>query len=86
MLKPLRDRVVIQPRVRKISDIIAVVNKEPFNEGTIVAVGPKVRDAKVGDFVKYGNGEYLDWPTYSFDGQDFQIIQEADICAVVEDA
>lgn len=85
MFKPLRDRVVVRPRVRNISDIIYVNNKEPFNEGTIVAVGPMVDQAKVGDFIKYGNGDYINWPTQKVDGQDYQIIQEADICAVVED-
>ena len=84
MLKPLRDRVVVKPLTRNLSDIIYVNNKEPFNEGTIVAIGPMVRDCKVGDFIKYGNGDYLKWPTHKIDGQDYQIIQEADICAVVE--
>ena len=84
MFKPLRDRVVVQPRVRNISDIIYVNNKEPFNEGTIVAIGPLVEDVQIGDFIKYGNGDYLNWPTQKVDGQDYQIIQEADICAVVE--
>lgn len=84
MLKPLRDRVVVKPLTRNLSDIIYVNNKEPFNEGTIVAVGPLVRDCKVGDFIKYGNGDYLNWPVHRIDDQDYQIIQEADICAVVE--
>ena len=84
MLKPLKDRVVIKPQVRHISDIIIVNNKEPFNEGTVVSVGPDVKECQPGDFVKYGNGDYLNWPTHRIDGQDYQIIQEADICAVVE--
>jgi co-chaperonin GroES (HSP10) len=84
MFKPLRDRVVVKPQVRKLSDLIYIDNKEPFNEGTIVAVGPLVTDVAVGDFIKYGNGDYLNWPTQTEDGQDYQIIQEADICAVVE--
>lgn len=84
MLTPLRDRVVVRPQHRKISDVIHVIHSEPFNEGTIVAIGPKVSQAKVGDFIKYGNGDYLNWPTHSIDGQDFQIIQEADIACVVE--
>ena len=84
MLRPLSNRVVIKPQVRQISDVIYIDNREPFNEGTIVAVGPDVDQAQVGDFVKYGNGDYLDWPTHRIDGQDYQIIQEADICAVVE--
>ena len=84
-IRPLRDRVVVQPRVRKLSDIIAVTNNEKFNEGTIVAVGPNVTDAKVGDWIKYGNGTYLDWPVHTMEGQDYQIIQEADICVIVEE-
>ena len=85
-IRPLRDRVVVQPRVRKLSDIIAVTNNEKFNEGTIVAIGPNVTDAKVGDWIKYGNGTYLDWPVHTMEGQDYQIIQEADICVIVEEA
>ena len=84
MLKPLKDRVVVKPQVRTLSDIIVVNNKEPFNEGTIIAVGPEVRECQPGDFIKYGNGDYLNWPTHRIEGQDYQIIQEADICAVVE--
>lgn len=83
-IRPLRDRVVVQPRVRQLSDVIAVQNTEKFNEGTVVAVGPEVYDTKIGDFIKYGNGTYLDWPVHQHDGQDYQIIQEADICVIVE--
>lgn len=84
MIKALRDRVVVQPKVRHISDIIIVNNKEAFNEGTVVAIGPMVDQVAIGDFIKYGNGDYLNWPVQRIDGQDYQIIQEADICAVVE--
>lgn len=83
-IRPLKDRVVVKPNVRKLSDIIFTINSEKMNEGTIVAIGPNVREAKVGDFIKYGNGTYLDWPVHDFDGQDYQIIQEGDICAIVE--
>ena len=84
MFRPLNDRVVERPKVRQLSDIIIVDNKEPFNEGTVVAIGPNVFETQVGDFIKYGNGDYLNWPTQRLDGQDYQIIQEADICAVVD--
>lgn len=85
MLQPIKNKVVVRPQARKMSDVIYVENREPFNEGTIVAVGKEVREAKVGDFIKYGNGDYLNWPTHTIDGQDYQIISEMDICAVVED-
>ena len=84
MLKPLRDRVVVKPQVRSLSEILVVQNTEPFNEGVVVAVGPRVYDTKPGDFIKYGNGDYLKWPVHRIDGQDYQIIQEADIACIVE--
>jgi len=84
MLIPLRDRVVVRPQARTLSEIIQVVNTEPFNEGTIVAVGPNVTEVQVGDFIKYGNGDYLNWPTHRIDGQDYQVIQEADIACIVQ--
>lgn len=84
-IRPLRDRVVVKPFVRQLSEIIYVKNTEKFNEGEIVAIGPDVYEAKIGDKIKYGNGTYLDWPIQEFDGQDYQIIQEADIACVVEE-
>jgi co-chaperonin GroES (HSP10) len=86
MINPLRDRIAVRPNTRKLSDIIIVENTEKFNEGTIFAIGPMVDQAKVGDFIKYGNGTYLDFPVFKdADGEEFQIIQEADICAILED-
>ena len=89
MIRPLQDRVLVKPSIRQISEVLIVKNREPFNMGTVVAVGPGKRDkrgnikpldAKVGDFIRYGNGDYLKWPTVKHDGQEYQIIQEADIC------
>ena len=84
MLKPLRDLVIVRPTARKLSDVIFVNNQEPFNEGTIIAIGPDVLEAKPGDFIKYGNGTYLDWPVFHIDGQDLQLIQEGDVACVLE--
>ena len=84
MIRPLRDRVVVKPEVRQLSSVIAVENKEKFNQGVIVAIGPKVHAVKTGEFIKYGNGTYLDWPLVDIDGEKYQIIQEADIACVVE--
>jgi co-chaperonin GroES (HSP10) len=68
-----------------LSDVLIVKNTEKFNEGTIVAIGPKVNDVKVGERIKYGNGTYLDWPVHKIDGEDHQLIQEGDVACVVED-
>ena len=85
MIRPTLNRIVIRPSVRVLSTVLIVNNsKEPFNEGTVVAIGPDVTDVQVGDFVKYGNGDYCDWPTHTVDGEQFQIITDMDIAAVVE--
>ena len=84
MIKPLRTKVVVKPIVRTLLEVLIVKTTESFNEGTIIAIGSLVDDCAVGDFIKYGNGDYLKWPTHRIDGQDYQIIDEADICGVVE--
>lgn len=84
MLRPLHDRVVVKCSERVLSSIVYAVNRESMNEGTIVAVGPRVKTAQPGEFIKYGNGSYLDWPIHEIDGEKFQIIQEADIACVVD--
>ena len=84
MIQPLNDRLAVRPHKRELSSIIHVENNEKFNEGTVVAIGPKVHDVKVGDFVKYGNGTYLDWPVFKIDGEELQFIQEADVACIVE--
>ena len=84
MIQPLNDRLAVRPHIRELSSIIQVQNTEKFNEGTVVAVGPRVTDVKVGDFIKYGNGTYLDWPVFKVDGQDLQFIQEGDVACVLE--
>ena len=85
VITPLHDRILVKPIVRVLSDVLIVENKEKFNEGTIVAIGPKVRDVKVGERIKYGNGTYLDWPVHKVDGVDHQLIQEGDVACVIEE-
>lgn len=82
-LKLLRDFVLVEPEIRELSDVIFVSNKEKFNQGRIAAIGPQVRVAKAGDFIKYGNGTYLNWPIKKIEGRNFQIIQESDIAYIV---
>jgi chaperonin GroES len=89
MIRPLQDRVLVKPSIRQLSEILVVNNKESYNMGTVVAVGAGKRDkrgvikklsVKAGDYIRYGNGDYLKWPTVKHDGKEYQIIQEADIC------
>jgi Co-chaperonin GroES (HSP10) len=85
----LRDRILVLPIERKLSDIIEVKNTEKFNLGTVISCGPgkeiagKVHpmDVKVGDTVRYG--EFV-FPEYRHNGIVYNIVQEADIAAIVE--
>jgi chaperonin GroES len=89
-LRMLRDRVLVRPIVRQLSSIIEVKNTERFNLGTVISVGPGREvggnvfplDVKVGDTVRWG--EFV-FPEYKENGITYQILQEADIAAVVED-
>ena len=87
-IKPLADRVLIEPmaaETKTASGIIIPDNaKEKPQKGKVVAVGSGTKDEKmtvnVGDTVLYGKyaGTEL-----KFDGQDYLIMLESDILAIV---
>ena len=87
-IKPLADRVVIEPaaaETKTASGIIIPDNaKEKPQKGKVVAVGSGTKDEKmtvnVGDTVLYGKyaGTEL-----KLDGQDYLIMRESDILAIV---
>ena len=89
MLKMLRDRVMVKPIERQLSKTLIVANTERHNQGIVMAVGPgkeikgKIRplDVKVGDMVRWGEFAF---PEYAEGGVKYQILQEADIAAIVE--
>lgn len=89
MLKMLRDRLLVKPIERKLSDIIFVENTEKYNLGEVILAGPgKVikgvlirTDVKIGDIVRYGEFEF---PVYEHESIKYQIIQEADVAGIVE--
>jgi chaperonin GroES len=93
-LRPLGDRVVIQPTPReemtKSGIVLPDTAKEKPQEGTIVAAGPgrltaagerEPMDVKVGDkvlYAKYAGTEF------KVDGDEYLIVSQKDILAVVE--
>jgi chaperonin GroES len=93
-IKPLRDRVLVQPieeqEVKKGGIIIPDTAKEKPQEGKVIALGTGKRDddgklipftVKKGDRVlisKYGGTEI------KIDGKEYQIMPEEDILAVIE--
>lgn len=87
-IKPLADRVLVEPmaaETKTASGIIIPDNaKEKPQKGKIVAVGNGTKEEKmtvsVGDTVLYGKyaGTEL-----KFEGQDYLIMRESDILAIV---
>ncbi|GAB1418871.1 MAG: co-chaperone GroES [Bacteroidales bacterium] len=87
-IKPLADRVVIEPAQAEQKTasgiIIPDTAKEKPQKGTVVAVGPGTKDApltlKEGDVVIYGKYAGTE---YVMDGVTYLIMRESDIIAVI---
>jgi chaperonin GroES len=92
-LNPLADRVVVKPleekEIKKGGIIIPDTAKEKPQEGTVIAVGPgKIAEngerikpeVKKGDRVLYGKYSGTE---VTVDGQEYLIIKESDILAIV---
>ncbi len=95
-LRPLGDRVVIQPTPReemtKSGIVLPDTAKEKPQEGTILSAGPgrlnddgkrEAMDVKEGDkvlYAKYAGTEF------KVDGEDLLIVSQKDILAVVSDS
>ncbi len=95
-LRPLGDRVVVQPMAREEMTSSGIVlpdtaNKEKPQEGEIIAAGPgrlnddgerEQMDVKVGDKVLYAKYAGTE---FKVDDDELLIISQKDILAVVED-
>jgi len=87
-IKPLADRVVIEPAQAETKTssgiIIPDTAKEKPQRGTIVAAGPGKKDepvtVKVGDVVLYGKYAGTE---ITIDGNDYLIMKESDVLAII---
>jgi len=87
-IKPLADRVLIEPAVAEEKTaggiIIPDTAKEKPQKGKVVAVGPGKKDepmeVKVGDMVLYGKYSGTE---ISDNKKDYLIMRESDIVAIV---
>lgn len=87
-IQPLADRVVIEPAIAEEKTaggiIIPDTAKEKPQRGIVLAVGPGRKDepltVKAGDVVLYGKYAGTE---ISIDGNDFLIMRESDIVAIV---
>ena len=67
-LRPLKDKIVIEPLERVKSEVLQVIMAERDNMGVVVAAGPDAaKHLKEGEFVQYGTmgkDEYLKYQEY----------------------
>ncbi len=87
-LKPLADRVLIEPKEAETKTASGIfipdTAREKPQQGTVVAVGPGIKDekmeVKVGDLVLYGKYSGTE---ISVEGKDYLIMKQSDILAIV---
>ena len=87
-IKPLADRVLIQPMEAEEKTasgiIIPDTAKEKPQKGTVVAVGPGTKDEKMdlkaGDSVLYGKYSGTE---IEIDNSDYLIMRQSDILAII---
>jgi chaperonin GroES len=87
-IKPLADRVIIEPSAAEDKTaggiIIPDTAKEKPQRGTVVAVGPGKKDepltVKQGDVVLYGKYAGTE---ITVEGKDYLIMRESDIVAIL---
>jgi chaperonin GroES len=88
MIKPLADRVVIEPQEAQTKTasglFIPDTAKEKPQQGTIVAAGPGKKDepmeVKVGDMVLYGKYAGTE---VTVDDKKYLIVKQSDILAII---
>ena len=88
MIRPLADRVVIEPKAAETQTAsglyIPDTAKEKPQQGTVVAAGPGKKDepmeVKVGDVVIYGKYAGTE---VSVEGKDYLIMKQSDILAIL---
>ena len=89
MIKPLADRVLVEPKEAETKTAsglyIPDTAKEKPQEGKVIAAGPGKKDepmeVKVGDEVIYGKYAGTE---VKVDGVEYSILRQSDILAVVE--
>lgn len=85
MIKPLDDRVLIEPMSNEQKTKSGIVlpdtaDKEKPEQGKVIAIGPNVKGVKKGDivlFTKYGPNEV------KIKNKDYLIAKEEDILAIL---
>ena len=87
-IRPLADRVIIEPAAAETKTVSGIIIPDTAQEkpqrGTVIAVGPGKKDepmtVTVGDVVLYGKYSGTE---FKYEVGDYLIMREADIMAIV---
>jgi len=87
-IKPLADRVVIEPKEAEEKTASGIIipdsAKEKPQKGKVIATGPGTKDEKMevknGDIVLYGKYAGTE---INIDGKDYMIMKQSDILAII---
>ena len=86
-IKPLDNRLLVQAdAVKEKTDSGILVSSETQkkpNTGVVLEVGPKVETLKSGDYITYP--DYAGTIIYT-DGEEYLIMREAEVLAILEDS
>lgn len=85
VMQPVGDRVVVKPlevvgEEKRGGIVIPEQMREKPTQGTVVAIGPKVKGVMVGDEIAYGKYSGSPW---SLDGTEYVLLHESDILMVL---
>lgn len=84
MIRPLRDRIVVQPLDQPYEGMIHLVKLDnKVSRGKILACGPKAEDCKPGEIIHFT--DIFKFPVIIDHGVKVLILQEADIAGVEEE-
>lgn len=95
--QPTQDYILVRPIERKKSESLIVISGEKYTQGEVVSVGPGKKNKKgaihplivqAGDRITYGDIErgYDFYPKYEENGIEYRLLQEADVCFVIDPA
>jgi co-chaperonin GroES (HSP10) len=92
-LQPLRDKILVRPEKRTLSDTLIIQSAEADSRGTVIAVGPEAQaeGLNVGDRITFGTfakeykDEYLKFEEIKHNDERLLKMSWQDVCFVMEE-
>jgi co-chaperonin GroES (HSP10) len=92
-LQPLRDKILVRPEKRTLSETLIIHSAEADSRGTVIAVGPdaQAEGLNVGDRITFGTfakdykDEYLKFEEIKHNDERLLKMSWQDVCFVMEE-